>query len=85
MKTDALLLDEGVNGEPALKLSYFGYAKRDNSVAMTTATPILFAAPEVLGYDVYDAKVRLQTFTLTSEFAVPNPRNMLTRAPTKGV
>ena len=58
LKTDALLLDHEARDSPALKISYFGYAKHDNSVAMTIATPLLYAAPEVLGYDRYDPKVR---------------------------
>lgn len=57
LKTDALLLDNGARGHPAFKVSYFGYAKHDTSAAMTIASPLLYAAPEVLGYDQYDPKV----------------------------
>lgn len=58
LKSDALLLDVGADGSPSLKISYFGYAKHDNSVARTIATPLLYIAPEVLGYGEYDVKVR---------------------------
>ncbi|CAL8461325.1 g856 [Coccomyxa elongata] len=56
LKSDALLLDVGADGSPSLKISYFGYAKHDNSVARTIATPLLYIAPEVLGYGEYDVK-----------------------------
>lgn len=59
LKTDALLLDFRADGSPVLKISYFGYAKHDDSVARTIATPLPFIAPEVLGYEEYDKQVRI--------------------------